>query len=71
MAGLERSFVCRKMESVVQQMQDSNTGIPIKTVSTFMYKIPSVFSGGQTNLTTPVQFSDQQCSLHLYDQYQY
>ena len=53
-AGLQRSFVCRKMESVVQQMQDSNTGIPIKTVSTFMYKIPSVFSGGQTNLTSYV-----------------
>ena len=46
------------MESVVQQMQDSNTGIPIKTVSTFMYKIPSVFSGGQTNKTSYVCWSD-------------
>ena len=26
-------------------MQDPLKGVPIKTVSTFMYKIPSVFSG--------------------------
>lgn len=27
-------------------MQDENTGLPIKSVKSFMSKIPSVFTGG-------------------------
>jgi len=37
--------VYRKMEAIIKRMQDPLKGVPIKTVSTFMYKIPSVFSG--------------------------
>ena len=32
-------------QAIIKRMQDPLKGIPIKTVSTFMYKIPSVFSG--------------------------
>ena len=32
-------------QAVIKKMQDPLKGVPIKTVSTFMYKIPSVFSG--------------------------
>jgi len=38
-------WLYRKMEAVIKKMQDPLKGVPIKTVSTFMYKIPSVFSG--------------------------
>ena len=33
------------LQAVIKKMQDPLKGVPIKTVSTFMYKIPSVFSG--------------------------
>lgn len=33
------------LQATIKKMQDPLKGIPIKTVSTFMYKIPSVFSG--------------------------
>ena len=37
-------------------MQDPLKGVPIKTVSTFMYKIPSVFSGKDVIVTIPSTF---------------
>ena len=37
-------------------MQDPLKGVPIKTVSTFMYKIPSVFSGKDVIVTIPFTF---------------
>jgi regulator of G-protein signaling len=33
------------METIVERMQDESNGIPIRTVKSFMSKIPSVFIG--------------------------
>jgi len=33
------------MESIVEKMLDEFTGVPVKTVKTFMTKTPSVFIG--------------------------
>lgn len=33
------------MEEVIARMQDEKNGIPIRTVKSFLTKIPSVFSG--------------------------
>ncbi|XP_045509209.1 regulator of G-protein signaling 7-like isoform X2 [Colias croceus] len=35
----------KKMEAIVEKMQDENTGVPVRTVKSFMSKIPSVFTG--------------------------
>ena len=40
-----RIFLTISFQAIIKRMQDPLKGIPIKTVSTFMYKIPSVFSG--------------------------
>lgn len=37
--------VYKKMEIIIEQMQDENTGVPVKTVKSLMAKIPSVFTG--------------------------
>ncbi|PSN35092.1 Regulator of G-protein signaling 7 [Blattella germanica] len=34
-----------QMEQIVEKMQDEGTGVPVKTVKSFMSKIPSVFTG--------------------------
>ncbi|CAF2384768.1 unnamed protein product [Rotaria sp. Silwood2] len=36
----------KKIEALLERMQDENTGLPIKSVKSFMSKIPSVFTGG-------------------------
>ena len=33
------------MECIIEQMQDDPTGVPVRTVKSFMSKIPSVFTG--------------------------
>ena len=33
------------MEKLINQMQDEKAGVPIRTVKSFMSKIPSVFTG--------------------------
>ncbi|XP_055495540.1 regulator of G-protein signaling 7 isoform X1 [Leucoraja erinacea] len=38
-------LVYRKMEDVIARMQEEKNGIPIRTVKSFLSKIPSVFSG--------------------------
>lgn len=38
-------LVYKKMEAIIEKMQDENTGVPVKTVKSFMTKIPSVFTG--------------------------
>ncbi|XP_020707592.2 regulator of G-protein signaling 7 isoform X4 [Athalia rosae] len=38
-------LVYQKMESIVEKMLDEGTGVPVKTVKSFMTKIPSVFTG--------------------------
>jgi hypothetical protein len=39
-------FTYKKIEALLERMQDENTGLPIKSVKSFMSKIPSVFTGG-------------------------
>ncbi|MPC82623.1 Regulator of G-protein signaling 7 [Portunus trituberculatus] len=34
-----------EMEKIVEQMQHEETGVPVRTVKSFMTKIPSVFTG--------------------------
>ena len=38
-------IVFQKLEKIIEQMQDEKTGVQIRTVKTFMTKIPSVFTG--------------------------
>lgn len=38
-------MVYQKMESLVNHMLDAETGVPIKTVKSFLSKVPSVFTG--------------------------
>ena len=38
-------MVYQKMETLVHQMLDPETGVPIKTVKSFLSKVPSVFTG--------------------------
>ncbi|KAJ8706637.1 hypothetical protein PYW07_012715 [Mythimna separata] len=38
-------LVYKKMEALIEKMQDETTGVPVKTVKSFMTKIPSVFTG--------------------------
>ncbi|XP_034933717.1 regulator of G-protein signaling 7 isoform X2 [Chelonus insularis] len=38
-------LVYKKMETIIEKMLDENDGVPVKTVKTFMTKIPSVFTG--------------------------
>ena len=33
------------MEAVIEKMQDEQTGVPVRTVKSFISKIPSVFTG--------------------------
>lgn len=37
--------VLLQMEQIIERMQDENTGVPVRTVKSFMTKIPSVFIG--------------------------
>jgi len=33
------------MEAIVERMQDEASGVPVRTVKSFMSKVPSVFTG--------------------------
>lgn len=33
------------MEQIIEKMQDEQVGVPVRTVKSFMSKIPSVFTG--------------------------
>ncbi|CAF0913419.1 unnamed protein product [Rotaria sordida] len=52
MEGINRDYeipniwTYKKIEALLERMQDENTGLPIKSVKSFMSKIPSVFTGG-------------------------
>jgi regulator of G-protein signaling len=37
-------FYCQ-MEQLLERMQDEQYGVPVRTVKSFMSKIPSVFTG--------------------------
>ncbi|GBP41845.1 Regulator of G-protein signaling 7 [Eumeta japonica] len=38
-------LIYKKMEAIIEKMQDEHTGVPVRTVKSFMSKIPSVFTG--------------------------
>lgn len=51
------------MEDVIARMQDEKNGIPIRTVKSFLSKIPSVFSGkSQSEFHTILKFYVRGCS---------
>lgn len=52
-----------QMEDVIARMQDEKNGIPIRTVKSFLSKIPSVFSGkSQSEFHTVLKFYVRGCS---------
>ncbi|XP_044530917.1 regulator of G-protein signaling 7 [Gracilinanus agilis] len=55
------------MEDVIARMQDEKNGIPIRTVKSFLSKIPSVFSGSDIVqwLTKNLTIEDPVEALHL------
>uniref|UniRef100_A0A8C7ZQM5 Regulator of G protein signaling 7a n=1 Tax=Oryzias sinensis TaxID=183150 RepID=A0A8C7ZQM5_9TELE len=60
-------IVYRKMEEVIARMQDEKNGIPIRTVKSFLTKIPSVFSGSEIVqwLIKNLDIEDPVEALHL------
>ncbi|XP_021963970.1 regulator of G-protein signaling 7 [Folsomia candida] len=60
-------IVYRKMERIIERMQEENIGVPVRTVKSFLTKIPSVFTG--TDLVTWIlknmEVDDQNEALHL------
>ncbi|XP_014289627.1 regulator of G-protein signaling 7 isoform X2 [Halyomorpha halys] len=60
-------LVYSKMESIIERMQDENIGVPVRTVKSFMSKIPSVFTGCDLILwmIKNLDVDDQYEALHL------
>ncbi|XP_051529570.1 regulator of G-protein signaling 7-like [Myxocyprinus asiaticus] len=60
-------LVYRKMEDIIARMQDEKNGIPIRTVKSFLSKIPSVFSGSDIVqwMQKHLHIEDQVEALHL------
>ncbi|CAL8308294.1 unnamed protein product [Boreogadus saida] len=60
-------LVYRKMEDVVARMQEEKNGIPIKTVKSFLSKIPSVILGSDIVqwMLTHLNMEDPVEALHL------
>ena len=38
------------MEAMIERMQDECTGVPVRTVKSFMSKVPSIFTGMSLHL---------------------
>ncbi|XP_022907745.1 regulator of G-protein signaling 7 [Onthophagus taurus] len=57
----------KKMEKMVEKMQDEVTGVPVRTVKSFMSKIPSVFTGSDLIMwmLKNLDVDDQTEALHL------
>lgn len=55
------------MEQLIEQMQDEQNGVPVKTVKSFMSKIPSVFTGSDLVnwMMKNLDVEDQLEGLHL------
>ncbi|XP_014251590.1 regulator of G-protein signaling 7 [Cimex lectularius] len=60
-------LVYAKMEAIVERMQDETSGVPVRTVKSFMSKIPSVFTGSDLILwmMKNLDVDDQTEALHL------
>ncbi|KAG5896689.1 hypothetical protein JTB14_002536 [Gonioctena quinquepunctata] len=56
----------KKMEKIVERMQDEIIGVPVRTVKSFMSKIPSVFTGFDLIMwiMKNLDVDDQQEALH-------
>ncbi|KAL1131608.1 hypothetical protein AAG570_011222 [Ranatra chinensis] len=55
------------MEAIIERMQDEVTGVPVKTVKSFISKIPSVFTGSDLIMwmVKNLDVEDQAEALHL------
>ncbi|XP_050360128.1 regulator of G-protein signaling 7 [Nymphalis io] len=60
-------LVYKKMEAIIEKMQDETTGVPVRTVKSFMTKIPSVFTGSDlvSWLSRYLNLEESWESLHL------
>ncbi|CAI4229767.1 unnamed protein product [Auanema sp. JU1783] len=60
-------MVYQKMEELVNKMLDADTGVPIKTVKSFLSKVPSVFTGQDLIawITKNFEMTDLSDALHL------
>ncbi|XP_063241043.1 regulator of G-protein signaling 7 isoform X2 [Bacillus rossius redtenbacheri] len=60
-------LVYKKMEQIIEKMQDETSGVPVKTVKSFMSKIPSVFTGADLIawMMKNLDVEDQAEALHL------
>ncbi|CAD6189622.1 unnamed protein product [Caenorhabditis auriculariae] len=60
-------MVYQKMEGLVQHMLDPENGVPIKTVKSFLSKVPSVFTGQDliSWIMKNLDMSDLSDALHL------
>ncbi|XP_023239166.1 regulator of G-protein signaling 7-like [Centruroides vittatus] len=60
-------MVYRKMEKIIEKMQEEQAGVPVRTVKSFMSKIPSVFTGSDLILwmMRNIDIDDQVEALHL------
>ncbi|XP_066999200.1 regulator of G-protein signaling 7 [Anabrus simplex] len=60
-------LVYKKMEQIIEKMQDEASGVPVKTVKSFMSKIPSVFTGTDLIIwmMKNLDVEDQAEALHL------
>lgn len=45
------------MEVIIDKMQNETTGVPVRTVKSFMSKIPSVFAGEEC-IEIPLNFTN-------------
>lgn len=59
--------VCKKMERLIHLMQDEKSGVPIRTVKSFMSKIPSVFAGSDLVdwIMCNLSIEDRGAAVHL------
>ncbi|XP_043251998.1 regulator of G-protein signaling 7 isoform X2 [Colletes gigas] len=59
-------LVFQKMEAIVEKMLDEVTGVPVKTVKSFMTKTPSVFTGADlVSWMMKTMAIDDQEALHV------
>ncbi|KAK5639353.1 hypothetical protein RI129_011845 [Pyrocoelia pectoralis] len=57
----------KKMEKIVEKMQDETIGVPVRTVKSFISKIPSVFTGSDLIMwmLKNLDIEDQVEALHM------
>ncbi|XP_071790306.1 regulator of G-protein signaling 7-like isoform X4 [Asterias amurensis] len=59
-------IVYKKVEKLIQKMQDEKNGVPVRTVKSFMSKVPSVFTGADlVQWLMRILDVDQANAIHL------